>query len=69
MNDEKRESALFDELFDIQYDIVEVLEHLVNAEWDSFTLMKKIEELLKQKSLIDQELYELDGNETQRGTK
>jgi len=61
MNDEKRESALYDELFDIQYDIVEVLEHLVNAEWDSFTLMNKITELLKQKNMIEQELYELDG--------
>ncbi len=65
----KRESALLDELFDIQYDMIEILEHLVNAEWDSFTLMKKIEELLKQKNMIDQELYELDVDETQRGMR
>ena len=64
MDNKQRESVLYDELFDIQYDIIEVVEHLVNAEWDSPTLKQKISELLKQKDVIDQELYELSGNET-----
>ena len=64
MDNKQRESVLYDELFDIQYDIIEIVEHLVNAEWDSPTLKQKISELLKQKDVIDQELYELSGNET-----
>jgi len=61
---DRRESALLDELFDTQYEIIEIVEILVRAEWDSVTLKNKITTLLKQKDVIDQELYKLDESVT-----
>lgn len=65
MSDDKRESALQSELFDTEHDVLVKLEHLINAEWDSYTLMNQITELMKQKDVIDRELYELNGNDKQ----
>ena len=60
---QKRESVLHDELFDIEYDIIQVLENLINAEWDSSTLQNKIVGLMKQKFVIEKELYVLNGDQ------
>ncbi len=57
---DKRENMLYDEKFDVEFDLFTLIEKLINAEWDSDTLKRKIESLMKQKNTLDIELFELD---------
>jgi len=62
---DKREDVLFDESLDVEHELFTLIEYLINAEWDSDTLKGKIESLMKQKDVIDQELYKLQESEKQ----
>jgi len=52
----KREDQLTDEMFDVECDLIQKIQYIVNAEWDSPTLKRKIELLLKNHSDICEEL-------------
>ena len=52
----KREDQLTDEMFDIENELIQQAQYLVNAEWDSPTLKRKIELLLKKRYDITDEL-------------
>ena len=52
----KREDQLTDEMFDVECDLIQKIQYIVNAEWDSPTLKRKIELLLKNHSDIYEEL-------------
>ena len=57
----EKTDSLFDELLDIELEIMTVLGNLMNAEWDSPTLQKDIEKLNKERIRIYDEVELLDG--------
>ena len=52
----KQQINLMDEMAEIEYGLITKLDNLINAEWDSNTLKIKIQELMKQRSCIEEEL-------------
>ena len=52
----KQQINLMDEMAEIEYGLITKLGNLINAEWDSNTLKIKIQELMKQRSCIEEEL-------------
>ena len=59
MTKNEREDQLYDEKFDIEYELFFKLRTLINASWDSNTLKIKIKELLEQWEKVEDELIEL----------
>ncbi|MBM2819639.1 MAG: hypothetical protein HW410_1321 [Nitrosarchaeum sp.] len=55
----KQQINLMDEMAEIEYGLITKLGNLINAEWDSNTLKIKIQELMKQRSCIEEELDRL----------
>jgi hypothetical protein len=55
----KQQINLMDEMAEIEYGLITKLDNLINAEWDSNTLKIKIQELMKQRSCIEEELDRL----------
>ena len=55
-NRRKHEEQLQDELFDVENKIIEKVENLINAEWDSPTVKGQIELLLKNRHDVVDEL-------------
>ena len=54
-NKNKLESNLYDDLIDVQYDIVWKLHLLIESDWDSKTLKEKLHQLVKQNyNLLDE---------------
>ncbi len=62
MVENKQEEALYNEKFDIEWDIFTKLDALIEAEWDSNTLKQRIVALLKQLHDIHHELDQLDNS-------
>lgn len=56
---EKQEDQLYDELGDLEMEILPKLNTLINAEWDSNTLKTQIESLMKQYNTVMYELGEI----------
>ena len=56
----KQESKYLAEKSHIEREIVSVLESLVNADWDSNTLKSRIQELMKKRFCVKQQLYKLN---------
>jgi len=52
----KQHDALNDEMFEVEWELLEKIGSLVDAEWDSPTLKSKIEELVKQRTRLFSEL-------------
>ena len=56
---DKKESELYDEQFDIEWELYSKLDHLIGASWDSNTLKAEIEELMKQLDKVKGELWNI----------
>jgi len=54
-----KESKYHAEKSHVDYQIILVLEDLVNANWDSDTLKNRIQELMKRRFCVEQQLYKL----------
>lgn len=52
-----KESALYDETFDIEWELYSKLRTLVDASWDSNTVKLQVEELLNQYEKAKHELH------------
>ena len=50
---------LLDEIFDIEKEILDIVDILINAEWDSNTLKKKIQLKMKEREQMEDELPSL----------
>ena len=57
MTDERTEDQLFNEKFDVEWELWGKLHTLIDASWDSNTLKRQIEELLKQYDKLEEELH------------
>lgn len=58
-----KESSLYTEEFDIEWELFNKLYTLIDAKWDSDTLKVEIESLVKQRSKILDEQRKLDEKE------
>ena len=47
---------LLDEIFDIEKEILDIVDILINAEWDSNTLKQKIQLKMKERDQIEEEI-------------
>ena len=47
---------LLDEIFDIEKEILDIVDILINAEWDSNTLKQKIQLKMKEREQMEDEL-------------
>ena len=56
----KHEEEIYDELMDTQEKLLEAVAVLIDASWDSNTLKLKIESLMKDRAILETELYETD---------
>lgn len=57
---EKQEPEIFDELMAIEQDMLDCVENLLSVNWDSNSMKLEIQELVKQRSRLRRELFDLD---------
>lgn len=57
---EKQEPEIFDELMTIEQDMLDCVENLLSVNWDSNSMKLEIQELVKQRSRLRRELFDLD---------
>ncbi len=60
MLSEKQEPEIFDELMAIEQDMLDCVENLLSVNWDSNSMKLEIQELVKQRSRLRRELFDLD---------
>lgn len=53
----KQEDALQNEIFDIEWEIMDKVDILVSCKWDSETIRNEVDQLCKQRKQIEKELY------------
>ena len=53
----KQEDALHDEIFEIEWEILEKVDILVSCKWDSNTIKNEVDKLCKQRNQIQKELF------------
>ena len=58
--EDKRSDALYDEQFDLEWELYGKLRTLIDASWDSNTLKHQIESLLIQYEKVRNEICDLD---------
>jgi len=56
----RSENNLYGEIVDINEDILDLLDILIQAEWDSNTLKQKIAVKMKEKEKVDIEIFEVE---------
>ncbi|MBP0133870.1 MAG: hypothetical protein CK527_05565 [Nitrosarchaeum sp.] len=56
----KQEPEIFDELMAIEQDMLDCVENLLSVNWDSNSMKLEIQELVKQRSRLRRELFDLD---------
>ena len=54
-----REGKLYDEQFDIEYEVFKRLEYLIGAKWDSDTLKLELQQLVLERDKLLCELYKV----------
>lgn len=59
MDLKKKEDQLFNEKFDVEWEIINKIETLIDASWDSNTLKQQIETLVKQLDNLWGEIHKL----------
>jgi len=59
MLESSKESKYNAEKSHVEHQMISVLEDLVNANWDSDTLKNRIQELMKRRFCVEQQLYKL----------
>ncbi len=56
MTNKKSIDNLFDEVWDIEAEILDIVDVLIEAEWDSNTLKQKIQLKMKERDQIEEEI-------------
>ena len=56
MTNKKAVDNLFDEVWDVEAEILDVVDVLIEAEWDSDTLKQKIQLKMKEREQMEDEL-------------
>ena len=56
MTNKKAVDNLFDEVWDVEAEILDVVDVLIEAEWDSDTLKQKIQLKMKERDQIEEEI-------------
>tara|TARA_B100001146_G_scaffold76653_1_gene67956 strand:- start:605 stop:787 length:183 start_codon:yes stop_codon:yes gene_type:complete len=56
MTNKKAVDNLFDEVWDVKAEILDVVDVLIEAEWDSDTLKQKIQLKMKERDQIEEEI-------------
>ena len=59
MINKKAVDNLFDEVWDVEAEILDIVDILINAEWDSNTLKQKIQLKMKEREQMEDELPSL----------
>ena len=59
MTNKKAVDNLFDEVWDVEAEILDVVDVLIEAEWDSDTLKQKIQLKMKEREQMEDELPSL----------
>ena len=57
MTIKKSVENLLDEIFDVEAEILDIVDVLINAEWDSNTLKQKIQLKMKEREQMEDEIY------------
>ena len=61
MNEKRMIDNLYSESVEINHEILDLIEYLINAEWDSNKLKQKIELGMKERDIIENEIYKVEG--------
>ena len=56
MTNKKAIDNLFDEVWDVEAEILDIVDVLIEAEWDSNTLKQKIQLKMKERDQIEEEI-------------
>ena len=56
MTSKKSVDNLFDEVWDVEAEILDIVDVLIEAEWDSNTLKQKIQLKMKERDQIEEEI-------------
>ena len=56
MTNKKAVDNLFDEVWDVEAEILDIVDVLIEAEWDSDTLKQKIQLKMKERDQIEEEI-------------
>jgi len=56
MTNKKAVDNLFDEVWDVEAEILDIVDVLIEAEWDSNTLKQKIQLKMKERDQIEEEI-------------
>ena len=56
MTNKKSIDNLFDEVWDVEAEILDIVDVLIDAEWDSNTLKQKIQLKMKERDQIEEEI-------------
>ena len=56
MANKKSVDNLFDEVWDVEAEILDIVDVLIEAEWDSNTLKQKIQLKMKERDQIEEEI-------------
>ena len=56
MTNKKSVDNLFDEVWDVEAEILDIVDVLIEAEWDSNTLKQKIQLKMKERDQIEEEI-------------
>ena len=56
MTNKKSNDNLFDEVWDVEAEILDIVDVLIEAEWDSNTLKQKIQLKMKERDQIEEEI-------------
>ena len=56
MTNKKSIDNLFDEVWDVEAEILDIVDVLIEAEWDSNTLKQKIQLKMKERDKIEEEI-------------
>ena len=56
MTNKKAVDNLFDEVWDVETEILDLVDVLIEAEWDSDTLKQKIQLKMKERDQIEEEI-------------
>ena len=59
MTSKKSVDNLFDEVWDVEAEILDIVDVLIEAEWDSNTLKQKIQLKMKEREQMEDELPSL----------
>ena len=61
LSEKRKIDNLYSESVEINHEILDLIEYLINAEWDSNKLKQKIELGMKERDIIENEIYKVEG--------